>query len=460
MDNNHNTEQRRRASTSNGARPVSPEKRRTSAEGASRTVGTQRRTAERSTHPAVRKEPHYRSTGRPSSASKASRPAGNVAVNDDEEKGESTLVTSLLKAIIYIMVVLVISGCLSYFAISAGNDVFAFVKSDKTIKVTIDDGLTVKELGNVLQKHGVINYSFVFDLYAGVRGKSPTFVAGEYEVSPSMSYDELLRVFAKTVSNEKETIIVVIPEGYTVQKIVDTLVDKYGLSTKEELYDAIENYDFDYWFVDQLEGKTHHQRMHRLEGYLYPDTYYYYTDASAVTIINKMLRNFDVKMKQTFKNCTAPGNDYVEKINNLCKERGRTFDEIVNLASLVQMEAFYDIEYGTISSVFNNRLKNPGYQTNGFLESDATLYYILQDDPPEHLTNAHLEMNHPYNTRVYKGLPPGPITNPTYLAINYALYPENTNYYYFVSKKDGYSLFARTLKEHNNNVQIALGEGE
>ena len=69
-------------------------------------------------------------------------------------------------------------------------------------------------------------------------------------------------------------------------------------------------------------------------------------------------------------------------------------------------------------------------------------------------------MNHPYNTRVYKGLPPGPITNPTYLAINYALYPENTNYYYFVSKKDGYSLFARTLKEHNNNVQIALGEGE
>lgn len=416
----------------------------------------------RPSHPAVKKDPHSSSPKNPKAAARATNANGASYIDVDAEGGasDSTLVSSLVKAIIYIMAILVVSGCLSVFAITVANDVFALVKSDEEITVTIPEGLSVKELGKILEKNGVINSAGIFNFYAKLRDKNPSFVAGEYTVSPSMNYDQLLSVFAKTVTTQAETVIVVIPEGYTVNKIIDVLVNKYGLSTREDLTDAINNYDFDYWFVDQLEGNTNTYRTYRLEGYLYPDTYYYYSDASAVTIINKMLRNFDVKMKQTFKNCTAPGDDYIEKINNLCAARGRTFDQIVNLASLVQMEAYYDIEYGTIASVFNNRLNNPGYQTNGYLESDATLYYILQDNPPEHLTNAHLNMDHPYNTRLYKGLPPGPITNPTYLAINYALYPENTNYYYFVSKKDGYTLFATTLKEHNKNVEEALGNDE
>jgi UPF0755 protein len=253
---------------------------------------------------------------------------------------------------------------------------------------------------------------------------------------------------------------VTIPEGYTVKEIVDTLVDKYNLSSREELYDVIENYEFNYWFIKQLDENISPLRKCRLEGYLYPDTYYYYSNASAVTIINKMLKNFDVKMKQTFKSCTAPGDDYIEKINNLCTARGKTFDEIVNLASLVMMEAYHDVEYGTISSVFNNRLNNPGRETGGFLGSDATFYYILQDNPPENLTAEILNMDDPYNTRKYKGLPPGPISNPTFLAINYALYPEDTKYYYFVAKKDGYNLFAKTEKEHEENKKIAFGETE
>ena len=457
MNNPQNTENKRPTGPRKQAKPLNAQRRvsNMNKEAPERKV--------RQAHPAVKKEPHYYSQSKnPTAAAKAVKANGTAYMEDEPENStnNSTLVSSLVKAIIYIMVILVVSGCLSVFIITVANDVFAFVKSDEEITLTIPEGLSVKDLGEILEKNGVINSAEIFDLYAKLRDKNPSFVAGEYTVTPSMNYDELLRVFAKTVTTQAETVVVVIPEGYTAQKVIDTLVDKYGLSTKEDLTDAINNYDFDYWFVDQLDDNVNSYRTYRLEGYLYPDTYYYYTDASAVTIINKMLRNFDVKMKQTFKNCTAPGKDYIEKINNLCAARRRTFDEIVNLAALVQMEAYYDIEYGTISSVFNNRLNNPGYQTGGYLESDATLYYILQDNPPDHLTNAHLNMDHPYNTRVYKGLPPGPITNPTYLAINYALYPENTNYYYFVAKKDGYNLFARTLKEHNENVQIALGNGE
>ena len=381
--------------------------------------------------------------------------------DDDEEiKGGSTAVSSLVKAVIYIVSILVVSGFLSYFAIVFGNDIFAFVKSEEEITVTIGEGMTIKELGQVLEENGVIEFSGVFDFYAKIRNKNPALVAGEYTVSPSMNYDQLIRVFAKKTSSKAETVIVTIPEGYTVKEIVDVLVDKYNLSSREELYNVIENYEFDYWFIKQLDENKSPLRKCRLEGYLYPDTYYYYSNASAVTIINKMLKNFDVKMKQTFKNCTAPGNDYIEKINYLCDKRKMTFDQIVNLASLVQMEAFYDTDYGGISAVFNNRLNNTKHKTGGFLGSDATYYYIFQEDPFDKLTSEILDVDDPYNTRKYKGLPPGPISNPTFLAINYALYPDTANHskdYYFLHDKSGVTHYAKTEQEHEENKIKYLG---
>ncbi len=450
MNTDQNNSNRRRTRSEDSQRQPAPSRRAPQANSRSASA----------VHPARRKEPHYPSSHRPSSSSRSSRSQKNDGYDDeDSEPGTSTALSSLVKAVIYIVSVLVFSGMLSYFIITVGNDIFAFVKKDAEITLSIEEGTGVKELGTILEENGVIKYDWAFNAYAKLRDKNPTLVAGEYTVSPTMNYDQLLRVFAKTTQTKVNTVIVVIPEGYTVDKIVDTLVNKYGLSSEEELYDVIENYDFNYWFTDQLEGELKPDRKHRLEGYLYPDTYYYYENASAVTIINKMLKNFDVKMKQTFKNCVAEGDTYIEKLNNLCKERNMTFDQVVNLASIIQMETYHDIEYGTISSVINNRLKNPGYETGGYLGCDATLYYIFQDDPPEELTQTHLQVDDPYNTRKYKGLPPGPISNPTFLAINYALYPENTKYYYFVAKKDGYNLFARTESEHNKNKQIAL-DGE
>lgn len=454
MNKDQNKADKRRLGSTNGAQKSLSASRRVP-------ISRTEKSAEAPKHPVRRKEPHHPASNRPSSAAKASRIKKEENEYDEEnESGGSTAISSLVKAVIYIAVILVISGILSYFTITVGNDVFAFVKSDDEITVTIGERTSIKELGEILEDNGVIKYSGIFNLYAKLRDKNPDLVAGEYTVTPSMNYDQLIRVFAKNVSTKAETVIVTIPEGYTVKQIVDTLVDKYGLSSREELYNVIENHEFDYWFIKQLDENIKPDRMYRLEGYLYPDTYYYYTNASAVTIINKMLKNFDVKMKQTFKNCTAPGSDYIEKINNLCTARGKTFDDIVNLASLIQMETYYDTEYGHISSVFNNRLNNPRYETGGFLGSDATYYYILQDNPPDELTQDILNMDNPYNTRKYKGLPPGPISNPTFLAINYALYPESTKDYYFVADKYGYNHFARTLKEHQENIKKYLEDGE
>jgi UPF0755 protein len=373
----------------------------------------------------------------------------------DEDYGGSTLIPSLVKAVIYIMAILVVSGVISYTAITVGNDVFAFVKEGDPVQITVADGTDVATLGKLLHEHGVIKYPKIFDLYIGIRyGDRLEFEPGDYTVDPSMGYDALVYELVKSNKEELVTVIVSIPEGYTVKQIISTLVNKYGLSTEAELTNAIQNADFDYWFIDELnKSGVSNDRKYRLEGYLYPDTYYYYSNASAETIINKMLKNFDTKMKNTFKNSTAPGDTYQDKILNLCKEREMSFDQIVTLASMIQMEAKFDYEYPKVSAVFNNRLRNPS-ATNGLLESCATVLYVLDIRVPV-LSYEQTQTPDPYNTYLHRGLPPGAISNPTYLAINYAFYPDmECGFYFFVAAPDGTSLFAKTQKQHEENIKL------
>jgi len=449
----------------------SASRRPSSAAGADGQRNTSRPPQRRQTPPSARSasggapRPANREIPRSAPSSSARRPAPPANVKSrpqvrhplheeqtTDNKGGSTLITSLLKAVVYIVSILVVAGVLSYFAINIGNDIFAFVKSEEKVQLTVSEGTDVSTLGQLLADYGIIEHPRVFDFYVGLRySDSLEFEAGDYTVSPSMSYDELVTTFVKSNKQELVTVVVSIPEGYTVKQIINTLVNKHGLSSEAELTEAIQNADFDYWFIDEMEKNgISGDRKYRLEGYLYPDTYYYYSNASAETIINKMLKNFDTKMKNIFKKSPAEGETYQEKILNLCKERGKTFDEIVTLASMIQMEAKYDYEYPLVSEVFNNRLNNPS-KTNGLLESCATVLYVLDIRVPI-LSDEQTQTPDPYNTYLYKGLPPGPISNPTYLAINYALYPAGEGNYYFVAAPDGTSLFAPTHKKHQENI--------
>ena len=128
-----------------------------------------------------------------------------------------------------------------------------------------------------------------------------------------------------------------------------------------------------------------------------------------------------------------------------------TVDQVVNLASLIQMEAKYSTDYSMVSSVFHNRLNSNYYGKK--LESCATVQYILPERK-ERITNEDTQIDNPYNTYRNAGLPPGPISNPTLKAIRAALYPEETNYYFFLNDIKGELLFAKTLGEHNANKAI------
>ena len=206
-----------------------------------------------------------------------------------EENDSGKLLTSVLKAVIYILGVLVASIVISYTVIVVSNDVFAFVKPSTQIDVVIPESPDLSDIADILKENGVIKYPGIFKFYTKLKDSKAEFVGGTYTVSPSMNYDMLKSTF-KLKKGGKTEVSVTVPEGYTIDQIINLLLEK-GIGTKEGYIDAIQNYPFNYWFVEQL-TELSPDRKYRLEGYLYPDTYYFYSDSDEVTVINKFLSNF------------------------------------------------------------------------------------------------------------------------------------------------------------------------
>ena len=350
-------------------------------------------------------------------------------------KDGADMMSSIVKAIIYMVVVVVVATFISIFVIKIGNDVFAFVKSDVAVDVTIPEGATADDLSEILYGDGIIKYPSIFRIYASLKHDEGPFVSGSYTVTPSMSYDELRNTFKEHVATG--TSWITIPEGYSTDEIIDLMVSN-GIGERDKYIDVINNYDFDFWFLKELNPKD--GRSYRLEGYLFPDTYEFYNASTEEMVIRKMLKRFE----EVFVS------DYKTKANEL----GYTVDEILTIASLIEKEAGGASDYMYVSSVFHNRLNNPWNYPK--LESDATVVFAIQIGTgvrPNGVTHEDLSYESPYNTYLHDGLIPGPITNPSASAIRYALYPANTSYYYFVTADSGAALYAETKDEHNNNIE-------
>ncbi|MBQ2697987.1 MAG: endolytic transglycosylase MltG [Clostridia bacterium] len=371
-------------------------------------------------------------------------------------EGAATLL-SVVKAITYIVFVIVLAGFLSYFVIRVANDMFAFVKSDEQVTVTIPEYATINEVSAVLAEEGIITYPEVFKLYAKLNHDDGKFKAGDYEINGMMNYDELLMAFKERFVRQR--VRLTIPEGYTVDEIIDLFVengvglverekDVWVTATREDYIAAVNNLELyaEYFdFVRALIGNTSSDRTYQLEGYLFPDTYEFYTDSKPSQIVYKLLNRFN--------------NVFKEEFYTRSQELGYTVDEIVILASMVEKEARLYNEFEQVSSVFHNRLRDPA--NFPYLESDATIMYAIHFDTgtrKEDMTAEDTDYVSPYNTYTNRGLPPGPIANPSYQAITCALYPEETDYYYFVSRKNGETVFSKTYPEHQAAVAAAARE--
>ena len=348
------------------------------------------------------------------------------------ERGLS--IRSLSFTIIYVMAVLILALLLAHFIITRANDAFAFVKDDITVSVTIDNvNMTLDDLADLLHKEGAIKYPEFFKLYVYLK-KDGRFglKSGTYEFSAANNYDVILSKI--NPKPPRKTITVTIPEGFTTDDIIDLFVAK-GIGTREGFVEAINNAELNYWFLEPLKEGTHEERFYRLDGYLYPDTYYFYTNSSEVTVLKKLLNNFNKKFARAYE--------------RRCEELGITIDEAIILASIIQCEAKYVVDYEYVSSVLHNRLNNP--KTYPRFECDVTLqYYFRHVEGSRHaeITASDLLVESQYNTRRYSGYTPGPICSPSLTAIKAALYPSSTKFYYFISKSNGYLVYSKNYAEH------------
>lgn len=342
-----------------------------------------------------------------------------------------------LFSILYLIFIISISIILSCVAIFVANDVLALVKEDTTIAFHVDEDTTVGALSDELEEEGVIKYSAVFKLFVKVAKKDRNVMAGDYELSPSMDYAQIALVLRN--ADNAQTVNVTIPEGYTLAQISETLIVK-KVCTEDVLNKALNEYPFKHLFlVDQQPPEENW-----LEGYLFPDTYTFImnTDDAVHDVVNKMLNRFD--------------DMYDQKIKDGAEKLGLSVHEVVTIASLIEREAKAEDEFAKISGVIHNRLNNPSEFP--YLQIDATVQYAVGHKAE--LTSADLEVDSPYNTYRYEGLPPGPICCPGYSALYAATHPEEHNYYYYVAKSDGTHLFASTYSQHQENIAAVNSAAE
>ncbi|WP_081417243.1 endolytic transglycosylase MltG [Paenibacillus sp. Soil522] len=304
-------------------------------------------------------------------------------------------------------------------------------------KFDIPKGTSANEVADLLEQQGIIKNSFIFKYYLKLNDQGARFQAGVYELSPGMDNDAIIAKLNAGETVAAETIRFTIPEGFTVLQMADKLaaeklIDKnkfIGLVASQKTWGDAEA-------VRSIpDNKELHQR---LEGYLFPETYELKKGSTEEDIIKRMVSELDRKLA-----------DLPEGWLDVLEEKKMTFHDLLTIASLVEREVVVDEERALVAGVIYNRIEG-GMK----LQIDATVQYSL-DKPKERLYEKDLLIDSPYNTYEVEGLPPGPIASPSLESIKAALYPEKSEYFFYVTKKDGSQahLFAKTYKEHLRNIE-------
>lgn len=302
--------------------------------------------------------------------------------------------------------------------------------SSEIVQVEIPKGSSSKKIGAILEENRLIRSRDLFYLFTRWKGLDQNLKAGTYNLDASWSLEEI--AISLTKSNYGPSVSFTIPEGYNLRQIAAKLAEK-GLAQEDEFFITVASGQFAYEFLEGLpEGEQ------RLEGFLFPDTYQVKENATAEEIINTMLRRF--------------GEIYTKEMRDRAQELGFSALEVVTMASIIEKEGRLDKERPIIAGVFYNRLKEKWR-----LESCATVQYLL-DEPKEVLLYRDLEIESPYNTYKYGGLPPGPIASPGKASLMAALYPAEVDYMFFVAEKDGSHYFSITLAEHEKATRRIANE--
>lgn len=284
-----------------------------------------------------------------------------------------------------------------------------------TVPLIIPRGSTVDAIADSLYVSGLVSDKELFILWLTTLDMDRQIKAGYYEIPKGLNYAQLITFLSQSTSKEIKVTLI---EGWRIEDIAEELHHRLQVDKTDFI-----SLTRDTSFISEL-------GIHapNLEGYLLPDTYFFYWGVDAKSVIQYLVEQcldlFDDKAMEQ-----------IQRFN-------LNIHQTLTLASIIEGEAIYDDERDIISSVYHNRLKR-----RIKLQADPTIQYIL-DGPPRRLLLKDLEIDSPYNTYKYYGLPPGPISNPGKKSILAAIYPAHTNYIYFVARGDGRHTFSRNATEH------------
>ncbi len=362
---------------------------------------------------------------------------------DEEEHGG--VLMPALKTAIYLISVLLGAVLLAVLVWFAADDVFSLTDGDRPVTFTVEESDTVQTVTEKLKDAGLIRYKPLFRFYCTLTGAAKKIDPGVYELNDYYDYMALVNGMIAT-SGARKTVTVTIPEGYEARQILQLLAEQ-GTADLEALQDAAARHDFGYDFLAALPYGSET----RLEGYLFPDTYEFYIDDDPERVLNKFLRNFDAKLTDDL---LAQLDTLNQRLTARGLDKPLTLRDVITVASMIEKEAAVSGERTSIASVIYNRLCNPNFP---YLQIDATVQYALGERKAQ-LSYEDLEIDSPYNTYLYAGLPAGPIACPGLNCIKAALYPADTDFYYYALDTDGSHHFSRTRLEHEQFLAEQEGQ--
>ena len=328
-----------------------------------------------------------------------------------------------------------VSIILSLVIIGYGKDMFGIGKSDRTTLLVIPEGATTDDIANMLESEGIIRSPDAFKLFSRLKESDGLFVPGEHFVRPNMAYETLINeLTSEQVEEQGESVQITFPEGITLIEAAKKL-EENNICKADDFIFYFNSGGFGFEFEEMLPSDTT-LKFERMEGYLFPDTYYFFEGMDVEQVCQKIYLNFDEKLTD----------DRIKRM----KELNLTLDELITFSSIVQREAATTDVMTLVASVFWNRLNHP--DVFPMLQSDPTSNYA-NDVVRPNMTVFDETIVNAYDTYKSTGLPPGAICNPGIEAIDAVLTAYESDYYYFYANlSTGETRFAETLEEHEQNI--------
>lgn len=351
------------------------------------------------------------------------------------------MVKKIILAIALVLILIISISVFTYqFEINSSSG-----KSNNTISFTVNKGMSVMQISQSLYAQGLIKSKFFFELYLKLSHKQAKIQAGDYELSPGQS----IKALVSSLGNGKVSVLKILTKEGETEKEIGQNLEASGLFPAQDFLAVTGQPMLDYRELKNLALPSlpgwstkyafllDKPKYYSLEGYLFPDTYLISKNSTPEQAVEKMLNNFDQKL--------------TPEMRQEIQRQGKTVYEIVTMASVVEKEVKSATDMKIVAGIFWRRIAN-----QQALQSDATLSYLLNDQNAAHSGN-DLNIDSPYNSYKYRGLPPTPIDNPGLNAIIAAIYPTTTDYNFFLtSNLDGQTKYATTFEEHKKNKALYL----